>query len=138
MRQIGRVIEVHDEYALVEVSRQAACEGCHNAEGCTACIHLGDKRTTAKADNTLGASVGDRVELETPSGTVILYAAGVFLLPLALGAAGYALGTLAGDGAIPYVCSLIGFAAAFGIVWLTLNRRAARRLDVKIVRIIEG
>lgn len=138
MRQIGVVREVNEGVAIVEVSRKSACEGCHAAADgeCSACVSFGDKKTTARADNSIGAKVGDRVVLETNSGTVILYAAAVFLFPLVLGIAGYfALGAL-NFAAAPYIGALCGFALAFVIVWLTLNRTASKRCDIKIVRIL--
>ena len=84
MRQIGIVSEVFDGFATVEVSRKSACEGCHAASdgGCSACISFGNKKTTARADNSIGAKIGDRVMLETDSRVVILYAAAVFSAPL--------------------------------------------------------
>jgi len=138
VRQIGIVREVGDGFAVVEVSRKSACEGCHaSAEGCSACVVLGDKKTTSRAENSLGAGIGDRVELETPSKTVTLYAAAVFLFPVLLGIIGYLIaGALTTHAAAPYIAALAGFALAFVIVYFTLNRRAASRFDVKIVRIL--
>lgn len=138
MRQIGVVCEVNEAYAVVEVSRKSACEGCHaNADGnCGACVSFGDKKTVSKAENRVGAKVGDRVMLETESKTVLLYAAAVFLFPIILGLVGYFVGGLLAPAAAPYVGALAGFILAFVIVWLTLNRSASKRCDVKIVRIL--
>ncbi len=138
MRQIGIVSEVYDSFAVVEVSRKSACEGCHaNADGaCGACVAFGDKKTTAKAANPVGAKIGDRVIIETESKTVVLYAAAVFLFPIILGIIGYFVGGLAAHTAAPYVGALAGFVAAFIVVWLTLNRVASKRYDVKIVSIL--
>ncbi len=138
MQQIGIVKEICGEFATVEVSRQSACEGCHaNTDGgCAACVSFGDKKTTAKAKNTANAKVGDRVLLETNSGTVILYAAAVFLFPIILAVVGYILGSLLKLAAAAYIGALIGFILAFVIVWATLNKRASKRCDVHIVRIL--
>lgn len=138
MRQIGIVREVCGEYAKVEVSRSSACEGCHaNADGsCSACVSFGEKTTSAKAENTVDAKVGDRVVLETASNTIILYAAAVFLFPLLLGVVGYLVGGILPYTATPYIGAVVGFMLAFVIVWATLNKRAARRFDVRITRIL--
>lgn len=138
MQQIGIVREVFDDYALVEVSRKSACENCHaNVDGgCSACVAFGNKAAVSKADNSIGAKVGERVIIETASKTVLLYAAAVFLFPLLLGVVGYFIGGLFSFAAAPYLGALVGFAAAFIIVWATLNRTAKKRLDVKIVRIL--
>ncbi len=140
MQQIGIVREVFDDYALVEVSRKSACEGCHaNVDGgCSACVSFGNKAAVSRADNSLGARVGERVIIETASKTVLLYAAAVFLFPLILGVIGYFAGGLLSFTAASYLGALIGFMAAFIIVWATLNRTAKKRLDVKIIRILEN
>ena len=138
MQKIGVVIQAPDNgAAVVEVSRKSACEGCSQNGSCHGCTSLiGDQNMQTRAENSIGAAVGDRVLLETDSGTVILYAAAVFLLPLVLGVVGYLLGDLAFAGAGRYVCSLIGFAAAFVFLYFVLDRRARQRNDVKIIRIL--
>ncbi len=138
MQQIGIVREVFDDYALVEVSRKSACENCHaNIDGgCSACISFGEKAAVSKAENSIGANVGERVIIETASSRVLLYAAAVFLFPLILGLIGYFVGGLFGAVSAPYLGALAGFAFAFLVVFLTLNRSAEKRLDVKIIRIL--
>ena len=132
----------------IEVSRETACEGCSQQGSCHACIMLGDSKKNramrTKAFDPLGAQVGDRVEVETESSTVIKYAAEVFLLPIILGAVGYLLGESLGakisesiGGFLPLICSLVGFAAAFAYVKLVPAKRAEMNCDVKIVRIIK-
>ena len=139
MQQIGIVREVFDEYTLVEVSRKSACENCHaNIDGgCSACVSFGSKAAVSKAENSIGANIGDRVIIETVSSTVLLYAAAVFLFPLVLGFCGYFIGGLFEFEAAPYFFTLAGFAIAFLIVFATLNHSAKKRLDVKIVRILQ-
>ena len=141
MRQIGFVKATGDGFATVEVSRQSACEGCHaNADGnCATCITLGNaKKATAKAVNDLGAAVGDRVVVETPSATVILYAAVVFLLPLCFGIGGYFLASLFTEReAIRYLAVLAGFVIAFLLDYFVFNKRASLRTDVRIIEILQ-
>ena len=119
------VVETTPDYAVVEVTRESACAGCHNSDNCSICkIGLTDHaEMRSKAANPLGAREGDTVQIETDSATILHYSAAVFLLPLALGAAGY-------------IISLIGFAAAFVILKIFLEKRAAKRLDVRITQII--
>ena len=137
MRQIGIVREVRTDCAIVEVSRQAACEGCHaKEEGCAGCITFGSsKKHTCRAENSIGAAVGSRVEVETESGTVILYAAAVFLFPLICGILGWLVGGIVGETA-SYIGALAGFILSFAIVYFTLNKSAAKRLDVRITRVL--
>ena len=133
------VVETTPDYAVVEVTRESACAGCHNSDNCSICkIGLTDHaEMRSKAANPLGAREGDTVQIETDSATVLRYSAAVFLLPLALGAAGYIIGYIADfDIMIRYIISLIGFAAAFVILKIFLEKRAAKRLDVRITQII--
>ena len=133
------VVETTPDYAVVEVTRESACAGCHNSDNCSICkIGLTDHaEMRSKAANPLGAREGDTVQIETDSATILNYSAAVFLLPLALGAAGYIIGYIADfDIMIRYIISLIGFAAAFVILKIFLEKRAAKRLDVRITQII--
>ena len=138
MRQVGIVREVNEYCAVVEVSRKSACEGCHASleGGCSACVSFGKKEIRTRADNSIGARVGDRVLLETDSTTVIIYALAVFLLPIVTAAVGYILlssllGELAG-----YITAVACFISVFAISCLSLNSRASRRFDVKIVNVL--
>ena len=133
------VVETTPDYAVVEVTRESACAGCHNSDNCSICkIGLTDHaEMRSKAANPLGAREGDTVQIETDSATILHYSAAIFLLPLALGAAGYIIGYIADfDIMIRYIISLIGFAAAFVILKIFLEKRAAKRLDVRITQII--
>jgi len=138
MKKIGLVTEVNNDHAVVSVSRKSACEGCHaNVDGnCSACITFSNKEAVCKADNSIGACVGDRVEIETESKTLLFYAAAVFLFPVILAIIGYFLLSLTNSEPLSYLGALGGFVIAFFIVWLTLGRSASRPLDVKIVRIL--
>ena len=142
------VNDIGNNIKEIEVSRETACEGCSQQGSCHACIMLGDSKKNramrSKAFDPLGAQVGDRVEVETESSTVIKYAAEVFLLPIILGAVGYLLGESLGAKIsesigkfLPLICSLVGFAAAFAYVKLVPAKRAEMNCDVKIVRIIK-
>lgn len=135
MKQVGIVKVLGDGYAEVEVSRRSACEGCHaNIDGnCSACISFGKKEMTVRADNSFGASEGDRVILEASSGRVLTYALCVFLLPVVFGVIGYYLFSLFNYSAMPYIGAVIGFLAAFITFCIMLNKKASKRYDVKIV-----
>lgn len=146
MQRTAVVVEdLGNQIKEIEVSRQTACEGCSQNGHCHACVMLGDQKKSrelrSKAFDPLGCRVGDRVVVETDSSTVIKYAAEVFLLPLVLGAVGYLLGEklaefVSNGKFLPLICSLVGFAAAFIYVKLVPARRAEKKCDVKIVRIL--
>lgn len=96
MESIGYVTAAEGDCATVEVRRTSACEGCHkNTEGgCSVCTLMGGENsrvTRTRARNPLGAKPGDRVRIESPASRVLLWAAAVFLLPLGMTAAGFAI-----------------------------------------------
>ena len=123
MESVGRVVEAGEGVATVEVRRTSACEGCHKRAdgGCSVCTLMGGEnsrvtRTTAR--NPLGAKVGDRVRIESPASRVLLWAAAVFLLPLAMSAAGFAIASALTD---RILWRTIGTAAGFLLCFVLLR-----------------
>lgn len=89
MQQLVRVKEVYDNgMALVICIRESACSGdCHKCSGCGAA-----KETIAvTADNPIGAGVGDLVHIDSESGPVLKAALVLYMMPLVLFFAGYAI-----------------------------------------------
>ena len=110
MDQLVRVREVYDNgTALVICIRESACSGdCHKCSGCGAA----KEAILLKADNPIGASAGDLVNLRSESGPVLKAAAVLYMMPLVLFFAGYALAAamkLSGAlfGALAFVLSVI-------------------------------
>lgn len=140
MLTIAKVIATEGKVATVEVKRKSACEGCHKmtlGEGCGVCSLLGsDSRFEAKAENGLGARVGDRVEVETGTGRVLFYSALVFLLPVVVGILLYGVsGWFFETELARYLLLAGGFAVSLFGVWLYSHFVIAKRLDARIVRI---
>ena len=140
MKTFATVITVTDMYAVVETERVSACEGCHKATeegGCSVCTLMGGSRkVSAKADNTLGAKVGDRVVIESATGRVLWYALLVFVLPLLCMAAVYGILTLAGlSPEWRLIGSLCGLAGTFFVVFAYSEIVRKKRYDVKIIEI---
>ena len=121
MTQTGTVIRVIDgNTAAVSVTRRAACKGC-SASGCMGC----EKKIETKARNDACAREGDCVEIESPSGTIIKYAALVFLFPIVLAIAFYlAAYYIIGEGWLTYVIAVIPFAGMFIYNCLRLEKKA--------------
>ena len=93
MKTKAKVISLDGDFALVETERMSACEGCHKAEegkGCSVCSLMGasDRKLQAKANNRVGARVGDAVWIESATSRMMLYAVMVFLLPLVMAGVG--------------------------------------------------
>lgn len=141
------VVETEGKIAIIEVSRSSMCEGCHKMSGDGGCaghceisgLVAGNGKTLrTRALNTVGAAVGDKVQVETDSGRVIGYAALVFILPIVVCALFYYLGNLLFQGMTGAVLSaVLGFALSF--VGIAIFDRIKRKKlpDIRIADIIE-
>ena len=94
MEQLVRVRQTHEDgTATVLCVRESACSGdCHKCSGCGAA----KESILLRADNPIGARVGDLVKVASESGPVLKAAAVLYMLPLVLFFAGYALGAALG------------------------------------------
>ncbi len=141
MQTRATVIRTDGDRAVVEVERQAACDGCHknkDGSGCSICSLTGaSKKFEATALNKIGAKVGDKVTVATKTERVLGYAALVFLLPLVVGGLLYFLaGIVTNKEAWRYVALLFGFLLTFFFVWLYAKQVAKKRCDVEIIDIL--
>ena len=92
MTQSGVVTKLLENgRAEVSVERGTACGG--HCDGCETCIY--DTTLRIPAINSVHASVGDRVILESGTGSVMGAAILVYLVPILLFFAGYAAGAAA-------------------------------------------
>lgn len=92
MEQLVRVRQTHsDGTATVIHVRESACSGdCHKCSGCGAA----KESIILKANNPIGAKVGDRVTIESATAPVLKAAAVLYVLPLLLFFLGYPLGAV--------------------------------------------
>ena len=90
MEQLVRVREVYDNgTARVICIRESACSGdCHKCSGCGAA----KETILLTVENPIGACVGDLVTIRSETGPVLKAAVVLYMLPLVLFFAGYALG----------------------------------------------
>ena len=90
MEQLVRVREVYDNgTAQVVCIRESACSGdCHKCSGCGAA----KEAVLVTADNPIGAGVGDLVNICSETGPVLKAAVVLYMMPLILFFAGYAMG----------------------------------------------
>ena len=122
MEQIVRVHRLREDgRADIILVRESACSGdCHKCSGCGA-----QKETMiVTADNPIRAEVGDFVTLTSDTSTVMKAVVAVYLVPLVLFFAGFALGMTLGWGG-PLVGGL-GF--VLGLVFAVwFDRRTAKK-----------
>ena len=124
MEQIVRVHRLRDDgRADIILVRESACSGdCHKCSGCGA-----QKETMiVTADNPIRAEVGDFVTLTSDTASVMKAVVAVYLIPLVLFFAGYALGHSLGvsGGLMGGLGFLLGIAFA---VWF--DRHTAKTND---------
>lgn len=111
------------------LERRSACSGtCGSCGGCDSLR----QQVRIEAHNPIGAEPGDWVIVESETLPVLKAAALLYLVPLVLFFAGYAVGALWGFGA---ACGVAGFASGIALaVWFD-RRIAAKR---KIIYTITG
>ena len=129
MTQNGVVTKLLDGgRAEVSVERGTACGG--HCDGCETCIYASTLRIAAV--NDVFAKPGDRVILESGTKSVIGAAALVYLLPVLLFFAGYAVGAAAGFGqGLCVLTSLAGIVIGGALV--VLIGRRSREIVFRIV-----
>ena len=77
----ARVLECDGDWAKVEVTRSAMCDGCSESGSCISSMESG-KKTVASARNPLGALAGDTVELSINEGVILRGTAVLYLVPV--------------------------------------------------------
>lgn len=105
MEQKVKVKSVHpDGTATVYHIRESACSGdCHKCSGCGAA----KEAIVFEAQNPIGARPGDLVLVEAASGPVLKAAMVMYMLPMVLFFAGYALGSMWNLGALVGCASFV-------------------------------
>lgn len=141
MNTFATVKEVNGKYAVVETERRSACDGCHkntNGEGCAMCkIFGGNAKVSARARNTVGAQVGDKVEIESSSARMLGYAALVFILPLVLAVVSYFLLLPALGEGFAALSAIGAFVLSFFVIAVISKLLLTDRCDIDIVKIIK-
>ena len=131
MKQTGTVIEINGKLAKVECDRRSACDMCENAASCAEKC----KKVYATAVNSVNASVGDYVEIETDTGMVLMNAFIVFLFPIFTAIAAYFLSeSFFGEG-VSAVVTLVVLAVSLAAVSFLMNKAAKKKTVSRIVKI---
>lgn len=135
MTQIATVERIIDEdHAVISVPRKSACG--HDCEECAGCGVTG-AAVHAKAVNTVGAKVGQKVVVQSDTKKMLRIVALVYLIPVILFLLGYLIPALMGTSvALQYALAGIGFFV--GIVGAIVYDRYLRSrggLSFTIVRL---
>ena len=123
MQQLVRVRKIHEDgTATVIHVRESACSGdCHKCSGCGAA----KEAIVLEAKNPIGARPGDLVKIEAESGPVLKAAMVMYMVPMILFFAGYALGSLWNLGAL---VGCLSFAASIFLV-VVYDRKVVRKRE---------
>ena len=124
MQQLVRVRQVHaDGSATVIHVRESACSGdCHKCSGCGAA----KEAIVLDAKNPIGAKPGDLVTIESETGPVLKAAMVMYMLPMVLFFAGYALGAVWQQG--PLV-GCLAFVASIGLA-VVYDRKVVKKQNL--------
>ncbi len=130
MRQNGIVTRVLDDRIVVSLGGGTECASCENRHSCFSLSGSRMRKIEATLDNTVGASVGDLVQVEFMPRASMTIIAVSFLLPVALLMVGYAIAMPAGpfQGAAGAGIGLI-VGIALSII---LNRKLAAKKDFNL------
>jgi sigma-E factor negative regulatory protein RseC len=109
------VTRVEGDHVWLDINGRLSCASCEQAAGCG--LGDGKGKPPQRFRNTVGASVGDTVNISVPEGAVIKAAFYSYLIPLALALGGAATGMFLGGDA----SAVLG--AVFGLItgWLVLR-----------------
>ena len=120
--------------AEIEVTRRSACG--HDCAKCGGCGGLETQTLYVTARNRAKADVGERVLIEGETGQVLGLAVLVYVLPIVLFFAGYALGSVLFTGA---AAGALGGGVLFvlgilGAIWYSRRMKARNEVPYEITK----
>ncbi|MBQ7793118.1 MAG: SoxR reducing system RseC family protein [Clostridia bacterium] len=128
MRKRG-IVKTAGNMAEVSIIRETACgENCANCGGCVA------GETVIRAENTVGAKVGDKVVLEIPDRAALGAASIAYILPIAVLLISITVTSLCG---VSEGGSALFTLAALALCFLAVRAFAKRKGEHFAVRIVE-
>ncbi|MBD3366823.1 MAG: hypothetical protein GF405_01460 [Candidatus Eisenbacteria bacterium] len=136
MKEIGCVVSVKDDAAVVAMPMSGACEKCGM------CMMSGDGREVmVLAKNDAGAGDGDTVEIEITAGRVVASAFLIYMVPVVMTIIGFLVGNAitggAEDSVLPIVMAIVFLVVAFVAVGLyDMRLRKAERREASVLRIL--
>lgn len=130
MKHNAIVKETDGEKAVVAILRQEACSHCAGRVVCG-----GGKVTTVTVKNDIGASAGDTVVIESPSESVLGYAALVFLAPVLLAVLVY-LAFSQISKAVAIAGSVLGFMLPYAVAFVIDRKKREERMP-RITEILQ-
>ena len=112
MTERGVVVKVKGKRATVRFDRRSACDSCHMCA-----VTRDGMKVEVVIENTLGANVGDFVEVEMAQRFVLTAAVIVYLIPLVLVALGVGVGVVFSE-LVQVILAVAGLVVGFVIAFL--------------------
>ena len=138
MKEVGRVVSVNDDAAVVSMRASGACDKCG------LCMASSDGREILLlALNEAGAGVGDAVEIEISPGRVLVAAFALYMLPVLLTILGFAVGSYMSRGdensPLPTIMAVVFLVVSFIATWLfDLRIRKHTRPEATVKKILDA
>ncbi len=126
MKRNAVVESVSGDRAIVSFLREEACGSCAGRHFCT-----NAKKTSAEVKNPVGAKVGDTVEIETDTSSMLLYCVILFLAPVLLALAMY-LVFININVTLAYILTAVGFILPYPFATV-LNKKTSLPVITKLV-----
>jgi len=118
VEEVGVVVRVEGDLAIVKTKRSSLCDGCHSGGFCKALGGASDMEVAAR--NEVGAKAGDEVRVTVDSKTFLKASFLVYMVPVTALILGALLGAKVGPALSPGASSDL-FPVAFGILFLVLS-----------------
>jgi sigma-E factor negative regulatory protein RseC len=118
LEEVGVVLRVEGELAIVKTKRSSMCDGCHSGGFCKALG--GDLDMEVAARNEVGAKVGDEVRLTVASKTFLKASFLVYMVPVTALILGALLGVTLGPSLYPRASSDL-LPVVFGSIFFFLS-----------------
>lgn len=132
----GVVKELENGKAKIAVGGGEGCNACASKESCVSITGTRPEEKLITAENDLGVSVGDIVELELPVGITMQIILITFILPVVLLTAGYFI-MLEGGATRGALGALAGLVTGMALA-ISINRSMGKRASyqMRITRIL--
>ena len=118
LEEVGVVVRIEGELAIVKTKRSSMCDGCHSGGFCKTLGGGSDMEVAAK--NEVGAKVGDEVKVTVASKTFLKASFLVYMVPVTALILGALLGTKVGSTLSPEANSDL-FPVIFGLMLFLLS-----------------
>jgi len=138
VKEVGRVVSVNDDGAVVSMRASGACDKCGLCMASS-----GGREILLLALNEAGAGVGDAVEIEISPGRVLVAAFALYMLPVLLTILGFAVGSYMSRGdensPLPIIMAVVFLVVSFIATWLfDLRIRKHTRPEATVKKILDA